>query len=99
MTNPEIPDCCLHREALPLDDVTICLLEGPCDFAKPIAHRSHALHSRPGENRLQITRRSVMSAARRIASSSMPGSLLRLKAGVTTENVVRVLSFTSPSPN
>jgi hypothetical protein len=35
------------------------------------AQVSHARRSGPGGKRLQITRRSVMSAARRIASSSM----------------------------
>jgi hypothetical protein len=73
--DPQVPDCCLHREALPVGGVTICLLEGACDFAKPAAHLSHARRSRPGGKRSQIAPRRVMSAARRIAfSSTVPAS-------------------------
>jgi hypothetical protein len=54
------------------------------------SHRSHAVRSAPGGKRSQIARRRLMRAARRIASASMPVSVVQPAGGVTTEFRVRL---------
>jgi len=57
------------------------------------AQVSHARRSRLGGKRSQIARRSVMSAARRMAFSSMPVSVVQLTASVTTTFRVRLRRY------
>ena len=66
----QVSDRFLHREALPVDGITICPLMAACDSTKLAAHRNHALRSGPGGKRLRIARRAVTSATRMIAASS-----------------------------
>jgi len=37
--DPQVSDCWLHRDALPVDGITICPLMAACDFDKSAAHR------------------------------------------------------------